>query len=175
MLYQVLRQHETASKNYTQRCAWKWHASTPSKVVRSLSPGDFFFVSEKRKTIFLVVDGLHDIGLLWDKFIILRTLTTLGNLAQDHPGFMIVCGTSIASGPIDECLVSSRRRRISLPCRPLEPPTIDHKSVFKIKYIIQEILISDWGGHGRTLELLTSSLLQGDIGLRWNAWWLENC
>lgn len=96
----------------------------------------------------------------------LRTLTTLGDLAQDHHGFMIVCGTSIASGPIGEYLISSRRRRIVLPCRPLEPPTIDHKPVFNIKDIVQEVLISDCGGHGRALELLDDifPILQGDIG-----------
>ena len=165
MLYQLLRQHERAPRNITlSDVLRKWHAPTPSEVIRALSPGDFS-VFEKKAT-FLIVDGLHTVSLLWDKSTMLRTLTTMGDLAHSHPGFMIVCGTSIASGPIDEYLISSRRRRIALPCKPLESPTIEHKPVFKVKDPVQEVLISDCGGHGRALELLDDIFphLQGDIG-----------
>lgn len=34
------------------------------------------------------------ISLLWDNSTMLWTLTTLGDLAQERPGCMIVCGTS---------------------------------------------------------------------------------
>lgn len=72
----------------------------------------------------------------------------------------------LASCPIDGYLVSSRRKRILLPCRPLEPPTIGHKPVFKIKDIVQEVLICGCGGRGHALELLDDifPILQGDIG-----------
>lgn len=63
MLYQVLRQHETAPKNITlSDVLGKWHAPTPSEAIRSLSPEDFSVLG--KKAIFLVVDGLHTISLL---------------------------------------------------------------------------------------------------------------
>lgn len=42
MLYPVLRQRETAPRNITlSDVLGKWHASTPSEVIRAISPSDF--------------------------------------------------------------------------------------------------------------------------------------
>lgn len=119
--------------------------------------------STSQRTIFLVVDGLHNISKIFGEIQMLQVLTQLGDLA--HSGFVIVCGTSTISGPFDRLLASSRRRRVPLPCSPLDPPKRDNQPVFDTSDIVREVLVSDCGGHGRPLELFIDvfELLPADV------------
>lgn len=118
----------------------------------------------ERKAIFLIVDGLHNISGIYGESELFWILTQFGDLAQ--LGFILVCGTSTISGPIDKLLLGSRRRRISLPCSPLKPPTMNEQPVFKIESTVQKVLVDDCGGHGRALELLIDVFptVPADIG-----------
>lgn len=141
----------------------EWHQPSPKNVLdAAISREDL-----ETRAIFIIVDGLHNVTCFgedaWNE-----TLTNLGQLAH-WGGFVVVCATSTVSGPVEHILKGSRRIRVSLPCKPLEVPTIDQKPVIEIKNnIVAEMLVKDCGGHGRALEMVLSlyqqGLLSGDPG-----------
>lgn len=139
----------------------RWYQPTPDEIIK-LVPRDGPSALERR-TIYLIVDGLHNINNVFGEFRMFQILTHLGDLA--HSGFIIVCGTSTVSGPFDRLLAGSRRRRIPLPCSSLDPPRIDNKPVFDTTDIVRQVLVSDCGGHGRAFELLIDvfHMLPADI------------
>lgn len=116
----------------------------------------------KHKALVLVIDGLHNLsprGELDD------IVTALGDLAQRDSYFLLVCGTSTVSGPVDQALRVSKRRRVFLPCKPIDPPTDNGEPVFKDTTLLAQVLIGDCGGHGRALELLADHMwrIQRDV------------
>ncbi|KAL3702781.1 hypothetical protein TMatcc_000093 [Talaromyces marneffei ATCC 18224] len=141
----------------------EWHQPFPEDVLDSvINQCDL-----ETRAIFIIVDGLHNVTRFgedaWDE-----TLTNLGQLAH-WGGFVVVCATSTVSGPVEHILKGSRRIRVSLPCEPLEVPTIDQKPVIETKNnIVAEMLVKDCDGHGRALEMVSSlyrrGLLSGDPG-----------
>lgn len=124
----------------------KFHLPTPLALI------SFFAKQNAKRAFFLVVDGLKNVQDIFGETIMMQTLTALGDLA--HRGFIIVCGTSTLSGPVDKILKGSRRRRALLPCTSLEPPRINDKPAFDFSGIVEKVLAQDCGGHGRALELL---------------------
>lgn len=127
-----------------------WHVTT-IEVIGLLECQDTSAL--EKRTIFLVIDGLHSISDHFGQNVMRQILTQLGDLNQNCPGFIIACCTSVVVGLIDNFL-ASHRRRITLLCSPLEPPTINSGPVFKITDIVQDVLVSDCGGHGRALEMM---------------------
>lgn len=152
MLLQIFQNNDISpeKKLSVEEITSMWYPATPDEIIRLLSPAGFSVL--ENKTVFLIVDGLHNISNTFGDSALLRVLTRLGDLA--HRGFIIVCGTSTVSGPFDRLLASSRRRRIPLPCSTLDPPMIDTKPVFSMENIVQRVLVSDCGGHGRAFEFL---------------------
>lgn len=126
MLYQLLRQ-DNATHNSLEHIRAACDAPTPIEAIDLLASKESPSALE-RKPIFLIVDGLHNISGIYGESELFWILTQLGDLAQ--LGFILVYGTSTVSGPIDELLLGSRRRRISLPCSPLKPPTMNDQPVF---------------------------------------------
>ena len=124
----------------------KFHPTTPLTLI------NFFHKQDPSRAFFLVVDGLKNIRECFEDTIFMKTLTALGDIAQR--GFIIVCGTSTISGPVERILKGSRRRRILLPCVPLDVPKINNQPAFNSTGLVQKVLIQDCGGHGRALELL---------------------
>ena len=124
----------------------KFHPTTPLELI------EFFLKQDPSRAFFLVVDGLKNIRDHFGDSIFMATLTALGDIAQR--GFIIVCGTSTISGPVERILRGSRRHRILLPCVPLDVPKINSQPAFNSTSLVQKVLIQDCGGHGRALELL---------------------
>lgn len=89
-----------------------WHPQAPDEIIQRLSPAGSSAL--ERRTVILFVGGLYNISAVFGEFKLLEVLTSLGDLA--HRGFVIVCGTSIVSGPFDRLFAGSRRRRIPLLC-----------------------------------------------------------
>src|SRR6267378_885634 len=86
-------------------------------------------------------------------------LTSLGNFC--NRGFTLVCATSTVAGPIQSILMGSKRRRVNLPCKGLDPPMVNGTNVFpKDVSPILDAVISDCGGHGRALEELSKFTTQ---------------
>jgi hypothetical protein len=72
-------------------------------------------------------------------------LTSLGNFCSH--GFTLVCATSTVMGPIQSILLGSKRRRVNLPCKGLDPPMVNSTSVFpKDVSPVLDAGISDSGG-----------------------------
>jgi len=128
-----------------------WHPPTPDEVITLLPKRDASTALAK-KAVFIIIDGLHNIGENFGELKMNQTLTQLGGLA--HRGFILICVTSTISGPIDKIMKGSKRRRILLPCSPLKPPRINGKQVFNADSLAKEVLLDDCGGHGRAFELL---------------------
>ena len=113
---------------------------TPDKMI-DLLVGESE-LTMKHKALVLVIDGLHDLsprGELDD------IVTVLGDLAQRDSYFFLVCGTSTVSGPVDQALQVSKRRRVFLPCKPIDPPTDNGEPVFKDTNLLAQVLIQDCG------------------------------
>ena len=124
----------------------KFHPTTPLALI------NFFRKQDPSRAFFLVVDGLKNIRDRFGESVFMATLTALGDIAQQ--GFIIVCGTSTISDPVERILKGSRRHRVVLPCAPLDAPKINNQPVFNSTGLVQKVLIQDCGGHGRALELL---------------------
>lgn len=149
MLLQILQNDVPREKKLSvSNITSMWHPSTPDEIIQLLSPAGSSALD--KRTVILVVDGLHNISTVFGEYKMLEVLTSLGDLA--HCGFVIVCGTSTVSGPFDRLLAGSRRRRIPLLCSPLDPPRINDKPVFSMDNVVQQVLVSDCGGHGRAFE-----------------------
>ena len=112
MLYQLLRQYDQNLDIDSVKS--NWYGPTPKELIRFLQSGDHS--AFRNRAMFLIVDGLNEIGRAFGAESMRLTLTLLGNL-QDHLGFMVVCCTSTVAGPTDE-FAASERRRIFLPCSP---------------------------------------------------------
>ena len=148
MLFQLLRQYD---QNLDIECVISnWYGPTPRELICFLQSGDHPIY--QNRAMFLIVDGLNEICKQCGVDSMRRTLRSLGNL-QDRLGFMIVCCTSVVAGPTDD-FAGSERRRIFLPCSPLQPPTVDDRPVFTVEDIVQKVLASDCGSHGRALEMM---------------------
>jgi hypothetical protein len=118
----------------------KWHPPDPETVLELIISKDEL----ETRAIFVIVDGLHNVEAFGD-FALAEILTQLGDLAQ-WGGFIVVCGTSTVSGPVENILKGSRRIRIPLPCLPLEVPTINQIPVIQVKNnIVAEMLVKDCG------------------------------
>lgn len=152
MLLQLLRQDKATSyrKLTLNDVLSQWHAPTPSDVFELLLSEDSSALG--KRTIFIIVDGLYNIRNHFGDNQLLSTESCLGELAQESHSFMIVCGTSSVSGPVNR----SYRIKDLLPCSPLNPPTINNEPVFKTNELAGKVLISDCGGHGRALEALAN-------------------
>lgn len=156
MLLQLL-QEDRAQHLDIESIISEWHPPTPCELIKLVASSSSPL---QQRTIFLIVDGLHNIS----DSRMHAVLTKLGDLT--HSGFIIVCATSTVSGPIDQFLKGSRRRRISLPCSPLDPPRVKGQPVFDMESIVRKVIVSDCGGHGRALELLLDVFprIPADIG-----------
>lgn len=82
----------------------------------------------------------------------MATLTGFGDIAQQ--GFIIVCGTSTISCPVERIFKESGRHRVLLPSVLLDAPKINNQPALNSNGIVQKVLIQDCGGHGRALEQL---------------------
>ena len=162
MLLQILQNDVPRDKKLSvNNITSMWHPPTPDEIIQLLSPAGSSAL--EKRTVILVVDGLHNISTVFGEYKMLEVLTNLGDLA--HRGFIIVCGTSTVSGPFDRLLAGSRRRRIPLLCSPLDPPRINDKPVFSMDNVVQQVLVSDCGGPGRAFEFLLKifQMLPGDV------------
>lgn len=110
MLVQLLQEDETDCEKFSVKDIYTgWYPPAPSQVIDILANGHL-----ERETFVLVVDDLHKIAEARGEIRFFETLTQLKGLAQC--GFILVCGTSAISGPIDRF---GSRRAIRLVCNPM--------------------------------------------------------
>ncbi|RUS35530.1 hypothetical protein BC938DRAFT_479953, partial [Jimgerdemannia flammicorona] len=116
-------------------------------------------------TVILVVDGLQDmlkssLDGRTETSPFYYTLSSIGDLALGKI-FLIPCCTATITGPVDEFLKLTHRKRIYLPVASLKSPMIRRNGnlerVFQDNYIVS-VLVDDCGGHGRALEGLEEAL-----------------
>jgi hypothetical protein len=120
----------------------KWHPPEPETVLDLVISKD----ESKTRAVFIIMDGLHNVKVFGEG-VLAKILTQLGNLTH-WDGFMMVCSTSIVSGPVETILKGSHQIRIPLPCGPLEVPTINQMPVIEVENnIIAEMLVKDCDGH----------------------------
>jgi hypothetical protein len=159
MLLQLLGEPDNKDWNLQNRIdkiIKKWHPPNPVEVINSVISKD----ESKTRAVFIIVDGLHNVEIFGEG-VLAKILGQLGNLTH-WDGFIVVCSTSIISGPVETILKGSHQIRILLPCGPLKVPTINQMPVIEVENnIIAEMLVKDCDGHGRALEMVSSLFQQG--------------
>lgn len=88
MLLQVLRDEVSPNhKILLDQIAFHWHVTT-IEVIGLLECQDTSAL--EKRTIFLVIDGLHSISDHFGQNVMRQILTQLGDLNQNCPGFIML-------------------------------------------------------------------------------------
>lgn len=163
------------------------HMSIP-QLIEKLADAEGIYV--QNMVLIILVDGLQKLPHvpLSRETVLYQVLCTLADLSNNSgkngSPFVICCISATLETPISRWVSFSRQRYCHL-----SPPKIDGSEVLHPRDYIERLMVSDMGGHGCALELLSCALpdyRQGKpclaimeeictkLKLRYQGWWISN-